>query len=217
MVRPETVRFKAEVTLMGLEPLATSASAVSICSAFRLAERAGVERVPLLQDDPLTDTSWHNWTAVDPDPLKSSAPSATLALHGAGVGDAPQFSRATWLATASLQMASHWDAVSDVVRTLDVVRRPPDAVTSWFTVTNVSARPFVANRGDAGRGADGGQDVVEHGGLLRVHAGQVGTDGEGGLGRDGGDGGPAGRAPVAAQGVEPAPEDLRDRLRSRSP
>ena len=67
MLRPLRVRFKAEVTLMALDPLASSASVVSICSTFRLVESAGVERVPLLDRiDPLTDTSWHSSTSVDP-------------------------------------------------------------------------------------------------------------------------------------------------------
>ena len=74
-------------------PLASSASVVSICRAFRLAESAGVERDPLAQDDPLTETSWHSWADVEP--LKSSALSAVLALHGFGVGDEPQLSSPT--------------------------------------------------------------------------------------------------------------------------
>ena len=60
----------ADVTSSALVPLANSASVVSICRAFRLAESGGVERVPLAQDDPLTETSWHSWAEVDP--LKSS-------------------------------------------------------------------------------------------------------------------------------------------------
>ena len=65
-----------------------------------------------------------------------------LALQAEGVGEEPQLSWATWLATASLQMASHWAPVSDVVITLEVVSRPPDAVISWLMVTYVLASPW---------------------------------------------------------------------------
>ena len=124
---------RADFTSRALVPLASSASVVSICRTSRLADSAGVDSDPLAQVDPLTETSWHS--SADVDPLKSSALSAVLALQGGGVGDEPQLSEPTSFATASLQMVSHWDPVSDVVITLEVVSRPPDAVMSWLTVT----------------------------------------------------------------------------------
>ena len=85
------------------------------------------------------ETSWHSWALVEPE--KSRLLSAVLAPHCSGVGVAPQFSWATWFATASFHMASHWAAVEDAVITLDAVSRPPDAVMSWLTVTSVLAKP----------------------------------------------------------------------------
>ena len=52
------------MTFKALEPLANSASVVSVCSAFRLAESADVERLPLVHDDPLIETSWQSSTSV---------------------------------------------------------------------------------------------------------------------------------------------------------
>ena len=78
------------------------------------------------------ETIWQSDADVDQLP---SDVSAVPALHGLGVGDEAQFSCATWLATASFQMMDHSLPGSDAVMTLDVVRRPPDAVISWLTVT----------------------------------------------------------------------------------
>ena len=100
--------------------------------------REGREPVGL-QADPLMETSWHSWALVELE--KSRLLSAVLAPHCSGVGVAPQFSWATWFATASFQIASHWAAVRDAVMTLDVVSRPPDAVMSWLTVASVLANP----------------------------------------------------------------------------
>ena len=132
---------------MALVPLASSASVVSVCSVSRLADRSAVVRVERavgLQADPLMETSWQSWALVEPE--KSRLLSAVLAPHCSGVGVAPQLSWATWFATASFHMASHWAAVRDAVMTLDGVRRPPDAVISWLTVTSVLAKPWILRR-----------------------------------------------------------------------
>ena len=85
MAEVTPVMFRADVTFRAFEPLVTSASVVSVCSAFRLAFRAYVERLPFEHDDPLTETSWHNSTSVVTPPLKlSPLLSAVLALQRRG-------------------------------------------------------------------------------------------------------------------------------------
>src|SRR5271163_1408677 len=101
-----------------LVPLASSASVVNVSSALRLAESAGVERLPpvhveLLVDVVLIDTSLQSWTCVCADEPKFRAwvpLSAEAAEQGAGVGVELQLSWATWLATAAFQMDCHWAA-----------------------------------------------------------------------------------------------------------
>ncbi len=103
-------------------PLASSASVVSSCRTLRLAERADVERDPLEHVDPLMETIWHSSAEVDA--LKLRPFRAVRVSELAPI----------WLA-AVCQMASHWAPVRDVVMTLEVVRRPPEAVISWLTET----------------------------------------------------------------------------------
>ena len=63
-------------------------------------------------------------------------------MQGNGVGVLPQLTWATWLATALLQMDSHWEPSNEAVMTLELVKRPPEAVMSWLIVTLVLARPW---------------------------------------------------------------------------
>ncbi len=90
-------------------------------------ERSAVERVPFVQDDPLTDTIWQSEADVDHEPSELKAGAA---LHGPGVGEAPQFNWTTWLATAFCQMVDHSLPGRDCVMTFAGVRSVPEAVIS---------------------------------------------------------------------------------------
>ena len=129
------LRFKAEVTSMAFDPLATSASVVSICSTFRLVDRAGVDSVPFAQDDPLIDTSWHSLTVAI---RRRSVSAQARGLPGVA-GRRGRRRRAT----ERRDLVRHGVAPDGEPlgrrqrrrHDIGVVRRPPDAVMSWLTVT----------------------------------------------------------------------------------
>jgi hypothetical protein len=117
-------RLRAEVTFSALEPLASSASVIRVCSTLMLAERAYGATTPLAQVEPFTDTSWHSEAEVPPVIVEPKNEDPEVGAAGGVV-----------------ERVTHWAPVRDVVMTLLAVSVPAEAPMSWSRVTLVEASP----------------------------------------------------------------------------